>query len=81
MSCCCGYWLSVLCQVWAEGKGKVSRGETKVAVEVGLRVASDVGLFSFCGHCGLLGCVDIGCLLFMVTVSIGSSSELLWAQG
>lgn len=38
--------------------------ETKVAVEFGLRVASDVGLFSFCGYCGLLECVDIGFFSF-----------------
>jgi hypothetical protein len=50
--------------VWAEGKGKVSRGGNKVAVQLGLQVASDVGMFSFCDYCGLLECVEIGLFSF-----------------
>jgi hypothetical protein len=32
----------------------------KVAVELGLWLASDIGFFSFCGYCVLLERVDIG---------------------
>ena len=54
----------VFCVRCAKSKGRVSRGETKVAVEHGLHVASDVGVFSFCGYYVLVECVNVGLCSF-----------------